>query len=531
MAGTGDVMGQAPPDVPVQQSDTPNQIPTQPDPGAAMGGGMPQRPQPQQPSPQQQEEAHHSMFGRAAKFLLGQPTTSYQVNPQTGATEATQVPQRPGQMFRSLVAGAILGGAAGSENAGKGGFAGGMMRGAQAVQDRGQEQDLQKRAQAEAQFKNQMAAKKDTREQQAQDEESKVRDANIALMNAQTLHANFALQEAKDVRVDREIESGKAFVQPYIDADIPMPYKDVSENEMHDIQSKNPLAMKYQWELTGKQVERDKDGNPFIAKTYSAVDPKGQVTMTAGILKQFTDDKLEKYVPGVATMKPGQVMDAKQYMALVKQDKDIHNQNLLREQQGLATRHTETEIKEANARTQDLLAQASERTLMKKDKQDFDTAMNEFNKVGGDYDKLTPKSQVIFATNLPKLINDQAAAVRAASQADPDPQNPTVKKGLEDLNLLMDLQTKAFKGKQPPTATAPPKPPKPGTPLSADVAQKYMLANGGDKAKARSAAQADGWDIGASGPVAQDPRYQSAGAAASNLTPTSSFPVSPFGQR
>jgi hypothetical protein len=56
---------------------------------------------------------HHSMLGRAVSTLMG-TTPTYSVDPNTGATVATPTKPQPGDIWRHIVAGAILGGAAGA---------------------------------------------------------------------------------------------------------------------------------------------------------------------------------------------------------------------------------------------------------------------------------------------------------------------------------------------------------------------------------------------------------------------------------
>src|ERR1700733_312798 len=114
----------------------------------------PQAPQQQPaPTPQQVLAAKHHDLGRAAAFLFGE-----QRDPDTGEP----VRQKPGAIFRSLLAGALLGGAIGSEgNAGGGkvgGFLSGFARGGNAVNQQAQQRQQQAQAQAQtnAQHKQEM---------------------------------------------------------------------------------------------------------------------------------------------------------------------------------------------------------------------------------------------------------------------------------------------------------------------------------------------------------------------------------------
>lgn len=115
--------------------DTPDQTPQPDTPGAVLAGNTPlyaragdppslpaQPPaQPPQPSPQQVADvARHHAIGKAASFLFGA-----QRDPNTGEP----VRQRPGAVFRSLLAGALLGGAIASEGGESGGSVGGFLSG------------------------------------------------------------------------------------------------------------------------------------------------------------------------------------------------------------------------------------------------------------------------------------------------------------------------------------------------------------------------------------------------------------------
>lgn len=114
-------------------------------------------PQPTQPTIAQQVDAHHSAIGRAAKFLFGAPT----IDPNTG--QAT--PQRPGQWARSMLAGALLGAAIGSENP-RGGFLGGLGRGGAGVEqqqyERAQQRQQQERQQRQMTLEEQKFAEEKT---------------------------------------------------------------------------------------------------------------------------------------------------------------------------------------------------------------------------------------------------------------------------------------------------------------------------------------------------------------------------------
>jgi hypothetical protein len=159
----------------------------------------PQAPQPAQPTPQQADTARHHAIGRAASFLFGA-----QRDPETGEP----IKQKPGTLFRSLLAGALLGGAIGSEgNAGGGsvgGFLGGFARGGNAVNQQAQEQ---------AQKRQQLSLE----EQKAQDEHT-LHQATTAHITAETaaFHHNQEFQDQE--AVDRKNAASRAYKQVLLDA-------------------------------------------------------------------------------------------------------------------------------------------------------------------------------------------------------------------------------------------------------------------------------------------------------------------------
>ena len=123
--------------------------------GQAPSMGAPSAPSVKGPSPWQ----------RAVHALLGSQT-EYQQGPN--GPVPVQVPNKPGNLFRSILAGAILGAGAGTanaeHNAGSGWGAAGA--GARAVQQNQQQQDLLKQQQAQKQFENQQKMNENDRANQ-----------------------------------------------------------------------------------------------------------------------------------------------------------------------------------------------------------------------------------------------------------------------------------------------------------------------------------------------------------------------------
>jgi hypothetical protein len=130
-----------------------------------------------QEAQQQADNNRHSLFGRAVKSIvhsLNGTQSSYQANPQTGQVEETTMPGKPGQFFKNLLMGAIIGGAAGSEGTvdkegkvtGGGGFLGGLNRGGAGVIQARQQQGQDQFKRAQEQLKAQMEREKQTSDEQ-----------------------------------------------------------------------------------------------------------------------------------------------------------------------------------------------------------------------------------------------------------------------------------------------------------------------------------------------------------------------------
>jgi len=203
------VLAAPPPEVPTQQADTPDQIPMQPQAPQAQAPAVPSS-----VSPAQQDMVHHSVFGRAVKALVnaahGQET-SYRVNPETGATEESTSPGKPATFFRNLVLGALIGGAAGTANRGRGGFAGGFASGGAAAAEASQGRDQIKRAQAQQQFKNQLEARKMT------DDET-THQATVAHLNMQIAGLQQHMSMLDQSEIDKKNSASRAYQKSLIDA-------------------------------------------------------------------------------------------------------------------------------------------------------------------------------------------------------------------------------------------------------------------------------------------------------------------------
>lgn len=171
----------------------------------------------QQLTPQQQAQAadiaHHSALGKVASVLLGKEV-QYKVDPNTGAVIPVKVQRSPGEFMRSLVAGALIGAAAGFQHP-QGGFLGGAAQGGAAVIQDQRAWDEQARAQARQSFKDAQDIQQNQRAKQAAADEHMVHQATAAHLTAETV-AFHHLQDSHDQEaLDAKNKAAKIYLQTF----------------------------------------------------------------------------------------------------------------------------------------------------------------------------------------------------------------------------------------------------------------------------------------------------------------------------
>jgi len=253
---------------------------------------IPQGPGPQQFQPPTQTP-QPGPWHRAVQALLGS-TTEYQQTPN--GPVPYQVPNKPGNLFRSILAGAILGagaGASGSQNdAGSGWSAAG--RGAAAAQQGMQQQQQQRAAEAQKQWENQRQANQDT-------QEDLVRKAQIAMYNMTKLKDMAAIQGGDYTTHKEMIDDAKPKVASY-DATGLKPVKEgVSETEYEKLKD-TPGWSTYDWQPVGMTHYVDaKTGLVNYQTVWNAYDPQGgKITITPALWSQWKDNGLLDREPNLA---------------------------------------------------------------------------------------------------------------------------------------------------------------------------------------------------------------------------------------
>jgi len=115
------------------------------------------------------------------------------------------------------------------------------------------------------------------------------------------------------------------------------------------------------------------------------------------------------------------------------------------------------------------LQEVAKAKLDTKQSQLYGDALNEYNQVGGDFSKLSPKSQVVLSESTTKLITSLTGVARAQLNAGDE---DGAKETMRSINQLSALVPKAFQQKQ--DASALPKPQKPGQAISKANVQAYV---------------------------------------------------------
>lgn len=363
-----------------EQQNVPMQLPAQ----GAQPAPSPQSGQPAQapppPNPQQAQEAHDSFFGKAAKALLG-TETQYQVDPNSGQMVATPVQQKPGQLFRNILAAAIMGGAQGRQTAVQGnnpmaGFLAGAAAGPGVVNDRAQQQAQQSRADAQQGYQDQLKAKQEQRDQAEGDQ-------RMQLLKAQTAHANMTNIQAHNelLGMDRDTHEqsatlGRAHLQSYYDAGEKPVFENVPAEKMAETFKTYPGASALDWqhasvqdiqkatgltvEKTGETPVEGPDGKPdHYTFTYTAFDPKASRTLPQTALDAWKAEQASYEKNGgvvspasdLSQLKPGQTVTAGQYVALTDMVNKMHLKNIQATKEQQEQAKAKAEIDNKNSET------------------------------------------------------------------------------------------------------------------------------------------------------------------------------------
>ncbi len=434
------VTAPAPPPVATQAGSAPGAIPpVGPSPEAV--AAAPMRPAPAQPAvhPAVGQQAHHAAIGKAvrniASAIFGTPTVDYQINPQSGKTVQVVSKPRPGDIWRHMLAGILIGGAAGASApvGQRSSFLGGFARGGEATREEMIAADERKRQAARQEFENMNRVK--------------MTQATVALQNAQVAKDYFDAIGTNYETHEKLAKQGQANLDPYLfvthaddkgkvvkePSSVDYVVRNVTPQQYQDIIKRNPEAAAWDWEMTGVKVSKyDDKGNPvnFDFK-LSAIDTKNlpEVSLT----QDYADD-LNNYLPEAGgRFKAGQTYDTLHFSSLKRQLNEAKATALAREKE-------QADIKEKRAGAHALLADVKEKAsatalnrvkaqveLAKgkeskenlKTSQLLATAMQDLDKSNGDISKLKPSSRYLIGQNAMKLAGDASAEAKSLLAANP----------------------------------------------------------------------------------------------------------------
>lgn len=471
-------------------------------PGSAPVAPAPQQQQASQPTPQQAETAHHALLGKFVKSIMG-TTVDYQIDPKTGQTVAVPQQRTPGQWGKSMVLGAMLGmaGAGNSSKGASGGFLGGFARGGVASNQYEQQQDAQKRAQAQEQYKNQMEAQRNKREQdeagrqaEAFKTEQQHRTALIAHENIETVRTQQLIKGETLVQYQREAENGQVKVQSYKDSGIEPIARDKTWQEIQTINAANPKSTSWDWEQTGVKTVINKDGTTGYVPTFEAYDPTKSVKVSQDFINLMKKAKIDELYPGTTErIKAGQELKPVEFSALKGQYQKAVNDQLQREKDGLSIAKTKAEINDYNAQALERSRNAARSDKAEKQSQLLADGLDEWNKTYDNmqkkdpntshqdaFNKLSPKAQFSISTNLVKTMDSLERQIKdSLSQFPPDQARADELKEQQESYRAMQREAVGASVK-----ADIPKAPKKGSPAPLDVVQKAVDRSGGDPDKA-----------------------------------------------
>lgn len=402
---------------------------------------------PTQPQPQVVKSP--SPWQRAVHALLGSQT-EYQQTPN--GPVPIQVQNKPGQLFRSILAGAILGAGAGTanaeHNAGSGWGAAGA--GAQAAAQNVQKQQELRQQQAQQQFENQRQVDQDKQQEL-------VRKAQIAQANSETLRMNKEIQGMDFDQHQKMAEFGKAGVQPYIDANIRPEVDNIPESQMSQYMTdhQGQGASLWDWEPTGVKLTTTKDaeGNeiPHYESTYSAYNSKGKITVPDSTLKEWEKEGVLDRFPEYKHVLSDKTLPASAYIEVKRAANGVYADNLAKQKDQLEIKKDQAAIDADNARrveavtgTRKINQEISEAALGKTQADQFNKALDELNKAHGNFDALPPSSRVILAESMNKMIPALAASYKDAIAADPTDSQGKAANFLSQIQNISSLGTRAL---------------------------------------------------------------------------------------
>ena len=251
-----------------------------------------------------------SVFSKLFNKISSGTDTNYQIDPSTGKTVAVQTPQKPGTLFRNILAAGLLGSSGIGPQEGEHSFTQGLLAGvgggARQAIDRNQQQDAQKRQQAQQDYANQLKAKQENREEAETNARltlNKVQIANANLQQASLSQmAHEHLDPSETSIAQSLVAANKNTVNDLTAAGVKTYKEGLTGDELHQmITPGSPTydagaVSKYHGVPTGTKIVKGADGNNHEVPTYTLYDLGTTGTMQVpdtllSRLKQSGEDK------------------------------------------------------------------------------------------------------------------------------------------------------------------------------------------------------------------------------------------------
>ena len=459
-----------------------------------------------QPAPAAPAQEKHSWLGKAARALLSGDNVDYSYD-DAGKLVETRTPMKKGQIFRNMLAGAILGGALGAEDK-TGTFAGGAVRGAAGVQERDEQRDLLKRKQAQEAYDMRLKGVQAGREgerldidKQKLDLEKKEQKTKETLTQAQTAMYNSEVFKnnvlSQGASLDQHLTMKKADendINVFKSMGL-QPAFTIPEGEITDLLKKRPDAAGLMWKVKDVQMGVDKDGQPTYQYVYEGYNLNKDVPITEPTLKLWKQAGLDKSYPEIFKLKPGTKVSANNYKAF--QQLALSSLNIALEK---SKAEVDIDLKiaqtaESRARAIKDLAEAKrENTSLKKDAL-FTEAMKAYDAAGKDISKVAAEHQGIIAEHAGKLASGLAPLYKQAVETG---QNDVAQAYAQKIKDLTDLSEAAFKKTVNTSKLPKPEPKGGGTAITSPAGQSAFLqykAAFGSSDPAVAAMLQNGWTL------------------------------------
>lgn len=471
-----------------------------------------------QPAPAPPAQEKHSWLGKAAQALLTGTNVDYSYD-DTGKLVTTRTPMKKGQIFRNMLAGALLGGAIGAGDPTHT-FAGGAVRGAAGVQEKEEQMDALRRKQAQDAYEMRLKGVESGRagerldiEKQKLELEKKEKQTQATLAQAQTAmynsevfknnvlsqgssltqHLEMKKADENDINVFKSMGLQPAFTVP--------------EGEITDLLKKRPDAAGLMWKVADVKMGVDKDGHPTYQYVYEGYDLNKDVPLTEPTMKLWKQAGLDKSYPEIFRLKPGTKVSANNYKAFQQLALASLNVSLEKSKAEVDIGLKQAQTAESRARAiKDLAEAQNQKTALKKD-QLFTDAMKAYDAAGKDISKIGAEYQGVIAEHAGKLAQELAplyrssvdAARKAAEEgrkSEADSLNSEAQAYARKLKDLTDLSQAAFK--RTVDISKLPKPARNITNIDTEEGKKAYLeyyAEFGDAASAVNAMQKNGWTL------------------------------------